>query len=68
MQEWDAKDTPPGAVYVGIDVAKATLEVAMIPEGSSCQVANDVEGHDAVLALLAGREVTLIVLESTGGY
>lgn len=68
MQERDAKNAPPEAVYVGIDVAKATLEVAMIPEGSSCQVANDVEGHDAVLALLAGREVALIVLESTGGY
>ena len=54
MQERDAKDTPPEAVYMGIDVAKATLELAMIPEGSSCQVANDVEGHDAVLALLAG--------------
>ena len=26
----------------------------MTPEESSCQVANDVEGHDALLALLAG--------------
>ena len=68
MQVRETKDTASGAVYVGIDVAKATLEVAMIPEGSSCQIANDVEGHDTVLTLLAGREVALIVLESTGGY
>ena len=40
----------------------------MTPEGSNCQVANDVEGHDAVLTLLSGREVALVVLESTGGY
>ncbi len=67
MQDRETKNVQ-SAVFVGIDVAKATLEVALWPEGPGAQLANDVEGHDAILSMLSGREVTLIVLEATGGY
>lgn len=55
-------------VTIGIDVAKATLEVCIGTQGSSRSFANDVEGHDALLSALSGASITLIVLEATGGY
>jgi len=56
------------AVYVGIDVAQATLDVALLPSGETWQVANDEPGIRALLARLQPHAPTLIVLEATGGY
>lgn len=53
--------------WVGIDVAKATLAVHVLPQGTGFTVANDVAGWRALLAQLpkvGGR----IALEATGGY
>lgn len=54
--------------FVGIDVSKACLDIAVRPSGETWQVRNDGEG----VATLAGRlregGAELIVLESTGGY
>lgn len=54
--------------YVGIDVSKATLDVASLPHGESWTVPND----DLGLAELTPRLVTLapvlVVLEATGGF
>jgi transposase len=58
---------PTGAVYVGIDVAKATLDVCT-SDGEVWQVANE----DRALVPLRDRLTTLqpalVVLEATGSY
>jgi len=53
--------------FVGIDVAQATLEIAVRPTGESWQVANDEVAFDALVDRLHAIEPTLIVLEATGG-
>jgi transposase len=59
--------TQEGKVYVGIDVAKASLEVAL-SSGECFAVANDDEGiAQAVQRLKAGAPV-LVVMEASGGY
>jgi transposase len=54
--------------YVGIDVAKAWLDIAVRPSGAQWRIANT----EADLPLLVERLATLaprvIVLEATGGY
>ena len=59
---------PETSMYVGVDVAKATLEVASRPEGLKLSVPNTPRGHRELLAALEGRDVKLVVLEATGGY
>jgi len=54
--------------FVGIDVAKATLELYRSDEGQSLSVANDQEGHRKLLTLLPHAGQCLIVVEATGGY
>jgi transposase len=54
-------------VYVGIDVSKATLDVA-VHEGATTHVANDATGCTTVVQQLRGLPVTLVVLEATGVY
>lgn len=56
------------AVCVGIDVAQATLDVALLPTGELWQVPNDEPGIRALVARLQPHAPTLIVLEATGGY
>ena len=53
-------------IYVGVDVAKDKLDVAL-PEGV-CQWPNDPDGHRCLVKQLAALPVELIVLEATGGY
>jgi transposase len=53
--------------YIGIDVSKATLDVA-VHDGPLQQVANDGPGIATVVAQLSARSATLIVLEATGVY
>ncbi len=54
--------------YLGIDVAKDTLVVAVGPVGRTWTVANTPAGHGALLAEVTPLAPTLIVLEATGGY
>lgn len=54
--------------FVGIDVSKATLAVAVRPAGSSLSFTNDAQGHRDLLQSLKGLTVSRIVLEATGGY
>jgi transposase len=58
--------TPP--LYIGIDVAKATLDVGSTERLLLRQVANTSAGHRQVIKYLRGLPVTLIVIESTGIY
>jgi transposase len=55
-------------VVVGIDVAKATLDVAALPGGAAWSVANDAAGLGALVARVQALAPTLVVLEATGGY
>ena len=52
--------------YVGIDVSKAELEVAVEDEGWT--VSNDESGIEMLVEQLCERPVELVVLEATGGY
>jgi transposase len=57
------------SVVVGIDVAKAHLEVTALGAklGAEC-FDNDAEGHTALVAVLQPLGVALVVMEATGGY
>jgi transposase len=52
---------------VGIDVAKARLDVAFAPAGAAWQVANDEAGIAELVARLRPLAPALVVLEATGG-
>ena len=55
-------------MFVGIDVSKKTLDVAVRPAGTSFQLTNDEAGWSALTARLQPLGVTLVVMEATGGY
>jgi len=55
-------------VYVGLDVAKATLDVAVRPSGESWQVPNDDAGVTGLVVRLRALGPALIVCEATGGF
>lgn len=54
--------------YVGIDVAKAMLDVAIGSDGEVVQVENSEGGIARLIEQLRERAPTLVVLEATGGY
>lgn len=53
-------------LFVGIDVAKAHLDVAFGPAGATSRYPNDEAGIAAILAALDADPPALIVLEATG--
>ena len=54
-------------VFVGIDVAQATLEVAVRPSGEAWQVRNDDVAFCDLVERVRKLKPSLIVLEATGG-
>ncbi|MCL5962365.1 MAG: IS110 family transposase [Chloroflexi bacterium] len=54
-------------LFVGIDVSKANLDVAVRPTGEGWTTTNDEAGITKLVARLKGLKPTLIVLEATGG-
>jgi transposase len=54
--------------YVGIDVAKKSLDVCLLPELKHFTTTNDSAGFGQLLKGLATPGSCLIVLEATGGY
>ena len=56
--------------YVGIDVSKAALDVAILPTAEHFVVSNDEVGIDELVDKLAqdGSEALLVVLEASGGF
>lgn len=54
--------------FVGIDVAKATLDLAVLPDEETWTVPNEEAGLADLLPRLAGLQPTLLVLEATGGF
>ena len=55
-------------VFAGIDVAKASLVVALYPGQARLEVGNDAKGHASLCRWLRQHGVERILLESTGGY
>jgi transposase len=56
------------SAFVGIDVSKKHLDVAVLPSGTRRRVDNDPEGHLAIVNLLRELGPVLVVVEPTGGY
>lgn len=54
-------------LYVGIDVSKAVLDVAVTPSNEAWSVPNTAEGMHRLVEKLGGMSPRLIVLEATGG-
>jgi transposase len=54
-------------IFIGIDVARDSLEVAVRPTGEHWSVGNQTEGIAGLLVRLRAVRPTLIVLEATGG-
>jgi transposase len=55
-------------IFVGIDVAKGQLDVALRPTGEHWTVPNEDASIAALVTQLQAVAPTLIVLEATGGY
>lgn len=62
-----ANDLTTGRSYVGIDVSKARLDVAVRPSGEVWQSSNDERGIAALAERLQAVAPQLIALEATGG-
>lgn len=55
-------------VYVGIDVAKNSFEVAVTGELQTLNLSNEEAGHAELCQLLMPLAPRLVLLEATGGY
>jgi transposase len=53
--------------FIGIDVSKATLDIATLPDGESWTVTNDDQGLAELAPRLVALAPLLIVMEATGG-
>jgi transposase len=60
----DSTSTP---LTIGIDVAKATLDIAIGLNAPPLSLTNDAVGFDTLLGQLAAHKVALVVMEATGG-
>src|SRR3954452_20671187 len=54
--------------FVGIDVSKAHLDVAVRPTGAAFRLSNDPAGLAALVERLRPPAPSLVVIEATGGY
>ncbi|MBD2794303.1 transposase, partial [Xenorhabdus sp. 42] len=57
----------PNPLCVGIDVSKATLDIAASCDIAQFTVGNDSDGFDTIIAELKKYPVVLILMEATGG-
>lgn len=61
-----SEQTP--AVYVGIDVAKAHVDIMVRPSGQQWRASQDASGRQETVCRLQALHPALVVLEATGGY
>ena len=54
--------------FVGIDVSKATLDLAARPSGETWQTTNEAAALPALVARVQALAPALVVLEATGGF
>jgi transposase len=57
-----------GDVFVGVDVSKSRLDVAVRPSGEIWSVTNDEAGFATLVERLKPLAPELVVMEATGGY
>lgn len=57
----------PNPLCVGIDVSKATLDIAAGSTIAQFSVANDTDGFDSIITELRKHTVALVLMEATGG-
>ena len=57
----------PGKNYVGIDVAKARVDVAIRPSGDAWSADYDERGISELVSCLLTAEPAAVLLEATGG-
>jgi len=55
-------------LFVGVDVSKKQLDVAIFPTGKSFSCPNSYAGHQKLVQRLRRCQPALIVLEASGGY
>jgi transposase len=55
-------------LFVGIDVSKARLDVAVRPSGEHFAVSRDGKGLEELVRRLRALKPTLVAVEATGGY
>lgn len=55
-------------VYVGVDVSKARLDIALPPTGDRFDLTNDHSGIHSLINRLQAACPALVVLEATGGF
>jgi len=55
-------------VFLGIDVARADLEVAVYPTGAAWRVPNTATGHTRLIRWAQTHPPARVVMEATGGY
>lgn len=56
------------ANWVGIDVSKARLDVAVLPSEQAWQVSNDAQGHSELVKRLQELQPERVILEASGGF
>ena len=56
------------SAFVGIDVSKAQLDIAVYPSSECDSVSNDAAGIKELVKRLTGLQPALIVMEATGGW
>ncbi|HEV2039402.1 MAG TPA: IS110 family transposase [Casimicrobiaceae bacterium] len=57
-----------GAITVGIDISKDSLDVALHPGGQTRRFANTRAGHTALLRWIGKQNLIRVVFEATGPY
>jgi transposase len=68
-QARDLKTMSASSVVVGIDVAKAHVDVSVLGAQFDAQrFDNETQAHSALAAALRSLDVALVVMEATGGY
>ena len=60
------KDSAATQVYIGIDVCKKWLDIAIHPVGHSGRFENTAKGFKKLLRLLSRYDVALVLMEATG--
>ena len=54
--------------YIGVDISKAKLDVALGNNNSLLQVSNDQQGLKELIKQLPAKKRSLIIMEASGGY
>jgi transposase len=68
LQDRVQEDVMEEKVFIGVDVSKDSLDVAIGAQKDIITFANNQKGVDSLVKRLSRHDVQLIVFESTGGY